>query len=87
MEPLGGFIGVENVFAFGAMFFLFIVVIRGRRRVKCLEAELKQRSAKQMRQDMEDRYNDNRLMGMVDLCRELEARVQNRALLLRGNHR
>jgi hypothetical protein len=31
---------------------------------------------------MDDRYNDNRMVGLVDLCRELEARVQNRALLL-----
>ena len=74
--------GLENVFAFGALAILVLIVIRGRRRVRCLEAQLKTNNSKEQRKEARQQIDDHRVLKLVDLCRELEARVQNRAILL-----
>ncbi len=74
--------GLENVFAFGALAILVLIVIRGRRRVRCLEAQLNTNNSKQQRKEARQQIDDHRVLKLVDLCRELEARVQNRAILL-----
>ena len=76
--------GPDVVLTFGALVFLIGVVVRGRRRTKCLELELQNIKNRRSRslQEAENNYNDQRLVKMVDYCRQLEARVQNRSLLL-----
>ena len=73
----------ENICTFLAFVIMIAVVIRGRRKVRCLETQMAMhRPVSEIREDAEKRYNENRLVQVVDLCRELEARVQNRSLLL-----
>lgn len=74
--------GLDNVFAFGALAILVLVVIRGRRRVHCLEAQLKANSSQQQRKKARQQIDDHRALKLVDLCREMEARVQYKAILL-----
>lgn len=76
--------GPGAVVSFAAMVILVGVVIRGRQRLRCLEAQMTQQKNRRSQsiQEAESAYNDRRLIKMVDYCRQLEARVQNRALLL-----
>jgi hypothetical protein len=76
--------GPDVLISFAAMFILFGVIMRGRTRVKALERQLINQKGRRSRsqQEAESTYNDNRLVKMVDYCRQLEGRVQNRSLLL-----
>ena len=76
--------GPDVLVSFVAMIILFYVIMRGRNRVKSLERQLINQKGRRShsQQEAESTYNDNRLVKMVDYCRQLEARVQNRALLL-----
>ena len=75
---------LENILTLLISFVIVIsVVIRGRKKVRCMELQLSMnKPIAEIREDAEKRYNENRLVQVVDLCRELEARVQNRSLLL-----
>jgi len=72
------------MFSFAAMVILFFVVMRGRRRTKCMEDDFKRRMEQQNRSIMntEKQFHDSHLAKLADYCRELEAKVQNRAKLL-----
>ncbi len=73
----------NDMFTFLAMVVLIAVVIRSRRKVRCLEAQLShQRPAHDIKNQAEKKYNDHRLIQVADLCRQLEAKVQNRSVLL-----
>ena len=74
----------ENILTLLISFVIVIsVVIRGRKKVRCMELQLSMnKPIAEIREDAEKRYNENRLVQVVDLCRELESRVQNRCLLL-----
>jgi hypothetical protein len=76
--------GPDVFISFAAMIILVGVVIRGRTRVKFLERQLihQKNRRSHSQQQAEANYNDQRLVKMVDYCRLLESRVQNRALLL-----
>ena len=60
------------------------MVMRGRRRTKCLEDEFKRRAESQQRSLMttEKQFHDSHLAKLADHCRELEAKVQNRTRML-----
>jgi hypothetical protein len=74
---------LESIFTFLAMIIVVAVVIRGRKKVRCLEAQLAvQRPISEVRKEAEGRYNESRIAHVADYCRELEAKVQNRSLLL-----
>ena len=70
--------------SFLAMLVIFFVIMRGRKRYKCLEDEFKRRMEQQNRSLMatEKQFHDSHLAQLADHCRELEARVQNRARML-----
>ena len=70
--------------SFIAMVIIFFVIARGRRRTKCLENDLKRILDQQNRTMMstEKQFHDSHLAKLSDYCRELEAKVQNRARLL-----
>jgi len=70
--------------SFIAMIIIFFVVARGRRRTKCLENDLRHLSDQQNRTLMsaEKQFHDSHLARLAEYCRELEAKVQNRARLL-----
>lgn len=70
--------------SFIAMLVIFFVIMRGRKRYKCLEDEFKKRMQQQNRSLMatEKQFHDSHLAQLADYCRELEAKVQNRARLL-----
>jgi hypothetical protein len=71
---------LSQLFAFGALVFIVITIVRTRRRIKCLELE-RNRAYGFKREPVED-YNEAKVVKLVDVCRELEARVQNSASLL-----
>lgn len=75
---------LATMFSFAAMVVLFFVVMRGRRRTKCMEDDFKRRMEQQNRSIMstEKQFHDSHLAKLADYCRELEAKVQNRAKLL-----
>lgn len=70
------------ILAIFALLISFSLLVRSRRRIKCLENEMKVTNIHDVRKRAESEYNENRLVKLVDLCRELEAKVQNRAILL-----
>ncbi|MBF0198756.1 MAG: hypothetical protein HQL32_13655 [Planctomycetes bacterium] len=74
----------SQAISFLAMAILFFTVIRSRKRVRCLEQSLadSKMSMSAIRSNAEKDYNENEMVKLADYCRELEARVQNRALLL-----
>ena len=74
----------SSIFSLAALAILVFTVIRGRRRIRCLENKmsLQKNVSKDARASAEKSYNENNLVKLVDVCRELEARVQNRAHLL-----
>ncbi len=71
---------LSTLFAFAALGLLLIILIRNRRRIKCLEME-RDKAFAIKREPVED-YNEAKVVKLVDVCRELEARVQNKASLL-----
>jgi hypothetical protein len=70
--------------SFLSMLVIFFVIMRGRKRYKCLEDEFKRSMEKQNRSLMatEKQFHDSHLSQLADHCRELEAKVQNRARIL-----
>lgn len=69
-------------FTFFAMACIIFVVIRGRKKVRCLETELARRKLERNHNNPVETYQENRLVRIIDLVREQEARMQNRALLM-----
>jgi hypothetical protein len=71
---------LSTIFAFAALGLLVIILLRNRRRIKCLEIERNKAFA--IKRDPVEDYNEAKVVKLVDICRELEARVQNKASLL-----
>jgi hypothetical protein len=71
---------LSTIFAFAAFALLMYTLIRTRKRIKCIEIERNKAFALK-REPVED-YNEAKVVKLVDVCRELEARVQNKASLL-----
>jgi hypothetical protein len=70
----------SSIFVFAALGLLIFTLARTRRRIKQLEKE-RQKAFSIKREPVED-YNEAKVVKLVDVCRELEARVQNSASLL-----
>jgi hypothetical protein len=72
----------SDIFTFIAMACIIFVVVKGRKRVRCLEAELARKKLDRTQENPTEPYQENRLVKIIDLIREQEARMQNRAILM-----
>jgi len=73
---------MNNLFTFFAMALIMFVLIKSRRRVRCLETELERNKLQGVHNKPVETYQENRLAKIVEMIREQEARLQNRALLM-----
>ena len=73
---------MNEVLIFLAMACIIFVTIRGRKRVRCLEADLERTRLERKHEKPVETYQENRLVKIIDLVREQEARMQNRAILM-----
>ena len=72
---------IANAFAFLALAFIVFTIIRTKRRVKRMSDKPFQ-SAAEMRNNFEQKRNEDHVVRLVELSREIEARIQNRAVLI-----
>lgn len=70
-----------NLIALIALALIVFTVIKTRRRVKRIENKPFQ-SSEEMRQSYEKKRQEDNSVKLVELCREIEARIQNKALAI-----
>lgn len=61
---------------------ILFVMARGRKRVRCLEAEISRVKLEKKDAKPVETYQENRLVKIIELVREQEARMQSRAILM-----
>lgn len=72
---------LANVFAFAALILLLFTIIRSRKRIKTMERERSLIQAGSSK-EYEQSYNESQIVKLVNVCRELEGKVQSKSMLL-----